>query len=279
MSRPAAPQSLPRQFWIAAALLLLIVAGALLTPAFSPWTMEEMDWEAMEAPPSAAHWFGTDQVGRDLLTRTMAGARVSLTVAVIAISVSLCIGVPWGLVAGYLGGRVDQVMMRTVDALYSLPLILVVILLVVVFGRNQYLLFMALGALFWMDIARIVRGQTLRVRQAAYIEAARSMGAPTWHLLRRHVLPNVSGPVVVYATLALPGVILAESFISFLGLGIQEPATSLGVLVADGTQVMESSPWLVIFPGVCLGMTVWSCNTMGDRLRDRLDRRDNPGFT
>ncbi len=279
MSRPAAPQALPRQFWIAAALLLLIVAGALLTPAFSPWDMEDMDWEAMEAAPSAAHWFGTDQVGRDLLTRTMAGARVSLTVAVIAISVSLCIGVPWGLVAGYLGGRVDQVMMRTVDALYSLPLILVVILLVVVFGRNQYLLFMALGALFWMDIARIVRGQTLRVRQAAYIEAARSMGAPTWYLLRHHVLPNVSGPVVVYATLALPGVILAESFISFLGLGIQEPATSLGVLVADGTQVMESSPWLVVFPGICLGMTVWSCNTLGDRLRDRLDRRDNPGFS
>ena len=259
--------------------MLLIVAGALLTPAFTPWEMEEMDWEAMEAPPSALHWFGTDQVGRDLLTRTMAGARVSLTVAVIAISVSLCIGVPWGLVAGYLGGKVDQVMMRTVDALSSLPLILVVILLVVVFGRNQYLLFMALGALFWMDIARIVRGQTLRVRQAAYIEAARSMGAPTWYLLRHHVLPNVSGPVVVYATLALPGVILAESFISFLGLGIQEPATSLGVLVADGTQVMESSPWLVVFPGICLGMTVWSCNTLGDRLRDRLDRRDNPGFS
>ena len=279
MSRPPVPQSLPRQFWIAAALLLLVVASALLTPAVSPWEMEDMDWDAMEAPPSAAHWFGTDQVGRDLLTRTMAGARVSLTVAVIAISVSLCIGVPCGLVAGYLGGRVDQIMMRTVDALYSLPLILVVILLVVVFGRNQYLLFMALGALFWMDIARIVRGQTLRVRQAAYIEAARSMGAPTWHLLRHHVLPNVSGPVVVYATLALPGVILAESFISFLGLGIQEPATSLGVLVADGTQVMESSPWLVIFPGTCLGLTVWSCNTMGDRLRDRLDRRDNPGFT
>lgn len=278
MSRPAAPQALPRQFWIAGMLLILVVAGALLTPALSPWDMEDMDWDAMEAPPSAVHWFGTDQVGRDLLTRTMAGARVSLTVAVIAISVSLAIGVPWGLVAGYLGGRVDQFMMRIVDALYSLPLILVVILLVVVFGRNQYLLFMALGALFWMDIARIVRGQTLRVRQAGYVEAARSMGAPTWHLLRHHVLPNVSGPIVVYTTLALPGVILAESFISFLGLGIQEPATSLGVLVADGTQVMESSPWLVVFPGVCLGITVWSCNTMGDRLRDRLDRRDNPRF-
>ena len=135
---------------------------------------------------------------------------------------------------------------------------------------------MALGALFWLDIARIVRGETLRVRHAAFIEAARGMGASTPQLLRRHVLPNVMGPVVVYATLALPGVILAESFISFLGLGIQEPSTSWGVLVADGTQVMESSPWMLVFPGLCLGATVWSCNTIGDRLRDRLDRRDNP---
>ncbi len=262
----------------AAALLLLVVCGALLAPALSSWGIEDMDWDAMEAPPSASHWFGTDQVGRDLFVRTMAGGRVSLGVALIAITVSLCIGVPWGMLAGYIGGRTDQIMMRIVDALYSLPLILIVILLVVVFGRNPYLLFLALGALFWLDIARIVRGETLRVRHAAFIEAARGMGASTPELLRRHVLPNVLGPVVVYATLALPGVILAESFISFLGLGIQEPSTSWGVLVADGTQVMESSPWMLIFPGLCLGVTVWSCNTIGDRLRDRLDRRDNPNF-
>ncbi len=262
----------------AAALLLLVVCGALFAPAFSSWGIEDMDWDAMEAPPSASHWFGTDQVGRDLFVRTMAGGRVSLGVALIAITVSLCIGVPWGMLAGYIGGRTDQIMMRIVDALYSLPLILIVILLVVVFGRNPYLLFLALGALFWLDIARIVRGETLRVRHAAFIEAARGMGASTPELLRRHVLPNVLGPVVVYATLALPGVILAESFISFLGLGIQEPSTSWGVLVADGTQVMESSPWMLIFPGLCLGVTVWSCNTIGDRLRDRLDRRDNPNF-
>ncbi len=260
----------------AAALLVIIVCGALIAPALSSWDIEDMDWDAMEAPPSATHWFGTDQVGRDLFVRTMAGGRVSLGVALIAISVSLCIGVPWGMLAGYVGGRTDQIMMRIVDALYSLPLILIVILLVVVFGRNPYLLFMALGALFWLDIARIVRGETLRVRHAAFIEAARGMGASTPQLLRRHVLPNVMGPVVVYATLALPGVILAESFISFLGLGIQEPSTSWGVLVADGTQVMESSPWMLVFPGLCLGATVWSCNTIGDRLRDRLDRRDNP---
>ena len=253
---------------VAAALLLAVVAGAVVGPVVSPWQPDEIDWSAMQAAPSATHWFGTDLVGRDLFTRTMHGARVSISVALIAISVSLVIGVPWGAAAGLIGGRTDQVMMRIVDGLYSLPLILVVILLVVVFGRNQYLLFAALGALFWLDIARIVRGQTLRLRSAPFIEAARGMGAPTAHLLRHHVLPNVIGPVVVYATLALPGVILAESFISFLGLGIQEPDTSWGVLVADGAQTMESSPWMLIFPGGCLAITVWCCNTLGDRLRD-----------
>ncbi len=260
---------------LAAGLLLVIAGGALLGPPLSGWDPETMDWEALEAAPSAAHWFGTDLVGRDLFVRTMMGARVSLTVALIAITVSLCIGVPWGMAAGFLGGSADQLMMRIVDALYSLPLILIVILLVVVFGRNPYLLFAALGTLFWLDIARIVRGQTLRVRRAGYIEAARAMGASTGRLLYRHVLPNVAGPVVVYATLAIPGVILAESFISFLGLGVQEPDTSWGVLVADGVQTMESSPWLLIFPGLCLAVTVWAFNTLGDRLRDRMDRREN----
>ena len=276
MNLPRLHEPGTRLLLFAGTLLVIVVAGALLAPLMSGWHIEDMDWDAMETPPSAVHWFGTDQVGRDLFVRTMAGGRVSLGVALIAITVSLGIGIPWGLIAGYVGGRTDQIMMRIVDALYSLPLILIVILLVVVFGRNPYLLFMALGALFWLDIARIVRGETLRVRHAAFIEAARAMGASTTQLLWRHVLPNVAGPVVVYATLALPGVILAESFISFLGLGIQEPATSWGVLVADGTQVMESSPWMLIFPGLCLGTTVWSCNTIGDRLRDRLDRRDNP---
>lgn len=256
-------------------LLMLIVVAAIAGPEFSQWDPEAMDWDALEVPPSAQHWFGTDMVGRDLFVRTMLGARVSLTVAIIAISVSLCIGVPWGIIAGLSGGRTDQILMRIVDGLYGLPLILVVILLVVLFGRNQYLLFAALGAFFWLDIARIVRGQTLRIRHAPFIEAARGLGARTPHLLWQHVLPNVIGPVVVYATLAIPGVILAESFISFLGLGIQEPDTSWGVLVSDGTQTMESSPWLLVFPGVCLALTVWCCNTLGDRLRDRLDHRDN----
>jgi len=258
---------------LAAGLLLIVVAAAVLGPELSPWDGEEMDWEALEAPPSASHWFGTDMVGRDLFVRTMEGARVSFTVAIIAVTVSLTIGIPWGAAAGLIGGRTDQLMMRIVDGIYCLPGILIVILLVVMFGRNQYLLFGALGAISWLTIARIVRGQTLRLRHAPFIEAARSMGLSTTHILRRHVIPNVIGPVVVYTTLAIPGVILAESFISFLGLGIQEPDTSWGVLVSDGTQTMESSPWLLVFPGTCLAVTIWCFNTLGDRLRDYLDNR------
>jgi len=256
---------------IACLLLIVIITAALLGPELSIWDGEEMDWEALEAPPSPQHWFGTDLVGRDLFVRTMQGARVSFAVAFIAVTVSLAIGIPWGAAAGFIGGRTDQIMMRIVDGIYCLPGILIVILLVVLFGRNPYLLFSALGAISWLTIARIVRGQTLGLRRAPFIEAARSMGLSTYHILRRHVIPNVTGPVIVYTTLAIPGVILAESFISFLGLGIQEPATSWGVLVADGTQSMESSPWLLIFPGTCLAITIWCFNTLGDRLRDHLD--------
>lgn len=254
-------------------LLGVIVAGALLGPALSPWQPDQIDWDALEAPPSMAHWFGTDLVGRDLFVRAMAGARVSLTIALIATAVSVLIGLPWGAVAGYLGGRVDQVMMRVVDVLYALPFVLVVILLVVVFGRNPYLLFVGLGAVFWLDLARIVRGQTLRVRQQAFVDAARAMGAGTAAIVRRHVLPNVAGPALVYVTLTLPGVILAESFISFLGLGVQEPDTSWGVLIADGVHTMESAPWALVVPAALLGITVWCANMLGDRLRDRLDPR------
>jgi oligopeptide transport system permease protein len=254
-------------------LLALIVAGAVLVPALSPWQAGQIDWEALEAPPSLRHWFGTDMVGRDLLVRVMDGARVSLAIALIATTVSVLIGVPWGAAAGYLGGRVDQLMMRIVDVLYALPFVLLVILLVVVFGRNPYLLFIGLGAVFWLDLARIVRGQTLRVRQQAFVDAARAMGATTPIILRRHVLPNVAGPAIVYVTLTLPGVILAESFISFLGLGVQEPDTSWGVLIADGVYTMESAPWTLVFPAALLGITVWCANMLGDRLRDRLDPR------
>lgn len=255
------------------AMLTAVVLLALLGPLVSPWEAGEVDWDALEAPPSTAHWFGTDLVGRDLFVRSAAGARVSLSIALVATAVSMLIGVPWGATAGYLGGRTDNLMMRIVDVLYALPFILVVILLVVVFGRNVYLLFIGLGAVYWLDLARIVRGQTLRVRNEAFVEAARSLGATTPRILRRHVLPNVAGPALVYVTLTIPGVILAESFISFLGLGVQEPETSLGVLIADGTQTMESAPWALIFPAGILAVTVWSINMLGDRLRDQLDPR------
>lgn len=258
---------------ICCALLAAVVLLALVTPWLSPWQADEIDWEALETPPGAEHWFGTDLVGRDLLLRVALGARVSLTIALIATAVSVLIGVPWGAAAGYLGGRIDNLMMRVVDVLYALPFVLLVILLVVVFGRNPYLLFAALGAVYWLDLARIVRGQTLRVRHEGFIDAARAMGATTPEILRRHVIPNVSAPALVYVTLTIPGVILAESFISFLGLGVQEPQTSLGVLIADGAQTMESAPWALLFPAAVLGVIVWTINMLGDRLRDRLDPR------
>lgn len=252
-------------------ILITIVLLAWLGPVFSSWEYDQIDWDALESPPSLQHWFGTDFIGRDLFVRSMLGARVSLGIALIATLVSVIVGIPWGAVAGYLGGRTDQLMMRIVDVLYALPFILIVILLVVIFGRNPYLLFMALGAIFWLDIARIVRGQTLRLREQPFIGAARILGVATPAIIWRHVVPNVLGPALVYATLTIPGVILAESFISFLGLGIQEPNTSWGVLIADGTQTMESSPWTLIFPGTLLAMTIWCTNMLGDRLRDQLD--------
>lgn len=251
--------------------LLLIITAAVFGPWLSPWQADAMDWDALEAAPSAAHWLGTDLIGRDMLVRIMLGARVSLGVALIATFVSVLIGVPFGALSGYVGGRLDQILMRLVDTLYALPFILIVILLVVVFGRNPALLFLALGAVFWLDIARIVRGQTLRAREQTYISAARSMGASQTRIIFKYIIPNVAGPALVYATLTIPGVILAESFISFLGLGIQEPDTSWGVLIADGTQSMESAPWTLLFPALAMGLTVWSCNMLGDRLRDQFD--------
>jgi oligopeptide transport system permease protein len=251
--------------------LVLIVLAALAGPTLSPWDPQAINWEALESPPSSSHWLGTDMIGRDLLARIMLGARISLSVALVATAVSVIIGIPYGTLAGYLGGRADQLMMRIVDTLYALPFILIVILLVVVFGRSPLLLFAALGAVFWLDIARIVRGQTLRIRESDYIAAARIQGAGPLRILIRHLIPNVLGPAVVYATLTVPGVILAESFISFLGLGVQEPDTSWGVLIADGAQNMESAPWALVFPALVLAATVWSLNMLGDRLRDQLD--------
>ena len=257
--------------WVMSTLLAFIIAFVVFVPLLSGWEAETVDWDALETPPSLNHWFGTDLAGRDLFTRIAEGGRLSLGIAVLATAISVLIGVPYGALAGYLGGRVDQWMMRFVDTLYALPFILVVILLVVVVGRNTWLLFAGLGAVYWLDIARIVRGQTLRVRNAGFIAAARGMGASTRWIVLRHLLPNVSGPALVYATLTVPGIVLAESFLSFLGLGVQEPAASWGVLIADGAANMEAAPWTLLYPALFLGVTVWTLNMLGDRLRDTLD--------
>lgn len=256
-----------------AGLLGAVIVLAVVAPSASPWGVDEIDWEAIDAAPSTSHWFGTDGAGRDLLTRSWAGARLSLSLALLATAVSAAIGIPYGAVAGYFGGRIDQAMMRCVDAMYALPFVFLVILLVVAFGRNMYLLFIAIGAVSWLDLARIVRGQTLRARNELYVEAARALGAPRTTILLKHVFPNVLGPALVYATLTLPGVILAESFISFLGLGVQEPAASWGVLIADGAREMRGSWWQLVFPATLLALTLLAVNTLGDALRDALNRR------
>ncbi len=217
---------------------------------------------------------GTDQNGRDLLTRILIGGRVSLTIGLLATLVALCIGVGYGAVSGYLGGRVDNVMMRVVDVLYSLPFMFFVIMLVVFFGRNFFLMFIAVGAIEWLDMARIVRGQTLSIKRQEYVEAAQAMGVKTTAIIRRHVVPNALGPVVVYMTLMVPKVILLESFLSFLGLGVQEPLTSWGVLISEGAKNIQGAPWLLIWPSLFLAVTLFCLNFIGDGLRDALDPKD-----
>jgi oligopeptide transport system permease protein len=218
--------------------------------------------------------FGTDGNGRDLLTRTLIAGRVSLAIGLLATGVALVIGVVYGATAGYLGGRIDMLMMRVVDVLYALPFIFFVILLVVFFGRNFVLMFLAVGAIEWLDMARIVRGQTLSIRRQDYVLAAEALGVPTREILTRHIIPNTLGPVIVYVTLLVPKVILLESFLSFLGLGVQEPMTSWGVLIADGARAIEGAWWLLAFPAAFLVTTLFALNFLGDGLRDALDPRD-----
>ncbi len=229
----------------------------------------------VDVPIDRRHfWFGTDSNGRDLLTRTLIAGRVSLAIGVLATTVAILIGVLWGATAGYLGGRIDNVMMRIVDILYSLPFIFFVILLVVFFGRNFVLMFIAVGAVEWLDMARIVRGQTLSIKRQEYVQAAEALGVSTGGILRRHVIPNTLGPVVVYMTLLVPKVILLESFLSFLGLGVQEPMTSWGVLIAEGAKNIQGSTWMLIFPSIFLTGTLFCLNFIGDGLRDALDPKD-----
>ena len=229
----------------------------------------------VEAPVKKLHfYFGTDPNGRDLLTRTLIAGRVSLLVGLLASGVALVIGVAWGATAGYMGGRTDMVMMRIVDILYALPFIFFVILLIVFFGRKFVLIFVAIGAIEWLDMARIVRGQTLAIKRQEYVQAAEALGVTTQGILRRHVIPNTLGSVVVYLTLLIPKVILIESFISFLGLGVQEPYTSWGGLITDGARNIQGATYLLIVPGVFLVATLFSLNFIGDGLRDALDPKD-----
>jgi len=256
--------------------LVLLVLAAVVGPAFLPWDHETPDWSAFRSPPSSenGHYFGTDQNGRDLLARTLHGTRVSLAVAFVATLVSVVIGVLFGAIAGYVGGRLDGAMMRFVDILYALPYILFVILLMVVFGRNVYLLFAAIGLLEWLTMARIVRGQTLSIRNREYIEAARAAGLGRMQIILRHVVPNLIGPVVIYAALTVPEIVATESFLSYLGFGVQEPLTSLGTLIAEGTDVIEVLPWLLWFPGATLVLLLLSLLFIGDGLRDAFDPKE-----
>ena len=257
------------------AVLALLVLLAAFGPYLVPYRFDTINKNDVWAEPlQAGHLLGADALGRDLLARLLIGLRVSLAVGVVATFVSLVIGVLWGSVAGYLGGRVDEVMMRIVDVLYSLPFIFFVILLMVTFGRNFILMFVAIGAVEWLTMARIVRGQTLSLKQREFVEAARAAGLQQKAILLRHIVPNLLGPVVVYVTLTIPGVILAESFLSFLGLGVQEPMTSLGSLISHGAQDMELAPWLLIFPSVVMVVTLMAFNFIGDGLRDAIDPKD-----
>jgi oligopeptide transport system permease protein len=265
----------------AAVLSLIVIAViafvSIVGPELAPWTYDQIDWDHVEAtPPSleTKHYFGTDTVGRDLLARTLFGGRVSLTVGLLATLVALVIGVTVGAVAGYLGGKVDQLLMRFVDLMYAVPLTFFVIILMVLFGRNFILMFLAIGCVEWLTMARIVRGQTLALKQKEFMEAARAAGGSSWSIILRHVMPNVLGVVVVYVTLTIPQVILLESFLSFLGLGVQEPMTSWGMLISEGAQEMEANPRTLIIPAAFLTIALFCFNFLGDGLRDALDPKD-----
>ncbi|SDX77062.1 oligopeptide transport system permease protein [Aidingimonas halophila] len=256
-------------------ILIILTVACIAGPWLTPWGLSEVDWNAFTAPPSLAegHYAGTDANGRDLLTRSLYGGQISLSVAVVATLVSLVIGVLYGAIAGFMGGRVDNLMMRFVDIMYSLPFMFLVILMMVLFGRHILLIYAAIGAVEWLDMSRIVRGQTLALKRREFVEAARALGVTNRTIIVRHLIPNTLGPVIVYVTLTVPKVILLESFLSFLGLGVQEPMTSWGVLISEGTDMMETAPWMLIVPSAFLALTLFCLNFLGDGLRDALDPR------
>ena len=251
--------------------LVMLVICAVLAPWIAPYSYSFQDLNLGASPPSSDHFLGTDILGRDLLSRILYGARISLLVGFVATGVALVIGVSWGIVAGYFGGRVDSIMMRIVDVLYGLPFIIFIILLMVIFGRNLWLLFGAIGAVEWLTMARIVRGQVIGLKNQEFVLAAQAMGVSNLSMFRRHLLPNILGPIAVYATLTIPQVMLLEGFLSFLGLGIQPPMSSWGTLIKDGVESMEEYSWLLIYPGITFTITLFALNFFGDGLRDALD--------
>jgi oligopeptide transport system permease protein len=252
-------------------ILFILILSAALAPWIAPYSYSFQNLELGASPPSAAHLLGTDVLGRDLLSRILYGARISLLVGFVATGVALVIGVSWGIVAGYAGGKIDSVMMRIVDILYGLPFIIFIILLMVIFGRNLWLLFGAIGAVEWLTMARIVRGQVIGLKNQEFVMAAKAMGVSNFSMFRKHLLPNILGPIAVYATLTIPQVMLLEGFLSFLGLGIQPPMSSWGTLIKDGVESMEEYSWLLIYPGITFTITLFALNFFGDGLRDALD--------
>lgn len=264
-----------------AAVFSLVLLGCIaLACIVGPWLLpnayDSADWSAMSQGPTWAnfHWFGTDESGRDLLVRCLIGGRISLMVGLLATLTSASIGIAWGATAGFLGGKVDALMMRVVDMMYAVPYLLIAILMITLLGRAFYLVVITITVFSWMDMARVVRGQTLSLRSREFVEAARAIGVPTHRIIFQHIVPNLLGIVVIYTTVTVPGVILTESVLSFLGLGIQEPMTSWGVLIHDGTAVMEISPWILLFPAGLLSATLYCFNYIGDGLRDALDPKD-----
>ncbi len=253
--------------------ILILVFMALITPFIAPYDYAYQDLALGASPPSSDHLLGTDTLGRDLLTRMMYGSRISLMVGFLATSVALIIGVIWGTVAGFSGGKTDAIMMRIVDTLYGIPFIILIILLMVIFGRNLVLLFLAIGAVEWLTMARIVRSQVLNLSRQEFILSAEAMGVSRLSIIFRHLIPNAMGPVIVYATLTVPQIMLLESFLSFLGLGVQPPLSSWGLLIRDGAVSMEEYWWLLIFPSLAFSLTLFSLNFIGDGLRDAIDPR------
>jgi oligopeptide transport system permease protein len=257
--------------WMLGTVALACVVG----PWISPYGYEQQDLGNTFSAPDAKHWLGTDQLGRDLLVRLLYGGRVSLGVGLAATFVALTIGVVYGAIAGFFGGKLDAFMMRAVDIVYSLPFPIFVILLMVFFGRDIILLFVAIGAVEWLTMARIVRSQVMAVKKMEFIEAARSIGFGRRRIIFRHILPNILGPIIVYTTLTIPAVMLLEAFLSFLGLGVQPPMSSWGVLIKTGAEQMEEYSWLLVFPGAVFSLTLLSLNFLGDGLRDALDVRSS----